>query len=380
MEDQRDKKGPFYDAVWGSLPALADHLPDGISKTKWQRLGGKFRMAWNIVAYQGLYEAEPVFTGLFNRELKLGDILTPCAVTTFIPDLKQTVVFQNRETEHIVPSRMPHDLFVARPDLPAWVVSSWSSAIPFVFCRHRPVVAAVEMGDKDTGFAACNVATTHGFIPVDGAVSAAYGAVGASSHKNKVIVTVHKTPKAKKLTYAEGWRPSNWWFIGAFWALAKSAMYLLENESDDKLKLAEQLGAKELNCSPGAARKVLGKKNKRKYPDHKGFNAYDMKTTKEIFEYQYTTGRKEIQEHFENEIKSYAEDGVVIAVSSGGAYAIDELAKITALCDILLEQPTVNKKGIINLITGTSAGSLNALYISQVHDIIFNLQGDDMGE
>ena len=293
----------------------------------------------------------------------MGDIQTPVAATVFIPDTNQTVTFLNRETPYINPSLMPHDLFVARPDLPAWKVCAWSSKIPFVLeseARVLPPPSELELGLEESGYPACNVATVYGYAPVDGAVSAAYGVVGAASKKNMIIITVYKTKTAKPLDYSGGSRRSGWWLLGAFIALIESTKYMLQNEGEDKLWITKQLGARELSCSATTARAEMKEKFERDFPDHKDFNQYNLKTSKEIFD--------------TDSLKKYATEGMVLCVSSGGAYAIDELSAICALCDVVMEQPDCNQGGIINLITGTSAGALNALYISQIHDKIFGME------
>ena len=83
-----------------------------------------------------------------------------------------------------------------------------------------------------------------------------------------------------------------------------------------------------------------------------------------------------VEESPDYDLDKYAEEGMVICVSSGGAYAVDELAGICALCDAVKER-TQDNSGIINLITGTSAGSLNAIYVSQIHDLVFDLKGEE---
>ena len=222
-----------------------------------------------------------------------------------------------------------------------------------------------------------HIATASGFAPVDGAISAYYGAMGASANENKIVVTVDNLWVAKPLDYSSGKRMSGWWLIGPIYAFIQSMLYMFVNSGEDRLAQARQLGAIELPCNAADARKEMQKLYGKEYPDGAQFSKYTTQVVKDVFDYQYASIRKKIESSEEYDLQSYAKDGMIICVASGGAYAIDELAGISALCDLVVEQmkpeERKKKKGIINLITGTSAGSLNALYVSQIHDKVFQL-------
>lgn len=382
MSDERPQyeKGDFYRVAVSSMPNLASLLPDGMDKPWQKRLLGKLKMAWNFVRKQAIYKSEEVFKGMFGEELRIGDIATPVAVTVFIPDTEQTVTFMNRETDFVNYDLMPHDLFLVRPDLHAWLATSYSSCIPFVFSIEKESMVSPppsEACNDAAGFPACNVSTVYGFAPVDGAVSAYYGAMGASSNQNKIIVTVFKSRKAQPLDYTSGSRFASWWLIGSAYSLFKAATYMLNNEGEDKLALSKQLGAVELPCAASEARQELKEKTGNEYPNGSEFSKYTNDKMHDIFNYQYDKIRKMIEEDPTYNLEKYAKEGMIICVSSGGAFAVDELAGICALCDAVNERKPEERRGIINLITGTSAGSLNAIYVSQIHDEVYNLNGDN---
>jgi len=388
MEDLEDKKGKFGELALASMPDLASTLPIGINRSFWGKTKGVFEIASNLVCRQAIYKGEPVFQSMFGTEKTLGDIYTPVAATIFIPDTTQTVTIQNRKTKFLDPSRMEHDLFVVRKDVPIWKVCGWSSMIPWVFSFAKehwvsgpPSPETEDPEEQLPRLDACNVSSAYAYAPVDGAVSAAYGAIGAACKKNMVVVTVYKTKKAKPLNYKGGSRIAGWWLLGAFVSFYRSAIYALQNEGEDKLAILKQMyDVKELCCKAKEARTELEEIEETEMPDHAQFHKYDLPTIKKVFNYQYSKMRALIKEEWSDDtLERYAREGFVCCVSSGGAYAIDELAAITALCDLVLEKvdPTderQQKQGIINLITGTSAGSLNALYISQIHDKIFGLE------
>ena len=388
MEDLEDKKGKFGKLALASMPDLASTLPIGINRSFCGKTKGVFEIASNLVCRQAIYKGEPVFQSMFGTEKTLGDIYTPVAATIFIPDTTQTVTIQNKKTKFLVPSRMEHDLFVVRKDVHVWKVCGWSSMIPWVFSFAKKHWISPPPSSKDptleednSTLGACNVASVNAFPVVDGAVSAAYGAIGAACKKNMVVVTVYKTKKAKPLDYKSGSRLAGWWLFGAFVSLYRSAVYAIQNEGEDKLAILKQMyDVKELCCKAKEARTELEEIEEKEMPDHAQFHKYDLPTIKKVFNHQYFKMRTQIKKEFSTDtLERYAREGFVCCVSSGGAYAIDELAAITALCDLVLEKvdPTderQQKQGIINLITGTSAGSLNALYISQIHDKIFGLE------
>ena len=372
-QNEQYQRGSFYDVASRSMPNLASLLPDGRDKPWHKRTLGKLKMVWNFIRRQAVYEAEEVFQGIFGRTVRMGDISTPVAATVFIPDTEQTVTFLNRETGFLNYELMPHDLFVVRPDLFLWQVTGYSSCIPFVFSfRQKNHVKSYNSCDQASPYSACNVSTVYGFAPVDGAVSAYYGAMGASSNENKIIVTVFKTKKATPLNYTSGRRIASWWGIGSAYALFKAAMYMLNNEGADKLALAKQLGAVELGCDARGARVSMSEQTGKKYPSETEFSKYTKDVMREVFDFQYDRMRRHVEESPEYDLDRYASEGMVICVSSGGAYAVDELAGICALCDAVKARSQTGDK-IINLITGTSAGSLNAVYVAQIHDEVYNL-------
>ena len=370
------EKGEFYRVAERSMPNLASLLPDGMDKPWHRRWLGKLKMVWNFIKRQAVYEAEPVFQGIFGKSKTLGDISTPVAATVFIPDTEQTVTFLNKKTDFINEELMPHDLFVERPDVRLWQVTGYSSCIPYVFSLKRKNYVHPRISEGSP-YAAQNVSTVYGFVPVDGAVSAYYGAMGASVNENKIIVTVFPTKRAKPLDYSSGMRIASWWGVGSTYALLSSAMYMLNNEGADKLALAKQLGAVELGCDAYAARDELLDSTGEEFPNGAQFARYTVDVMLEIFNYQYDKIRKMVEESPIYDLDKYAREGMVICVSSGGAFAVDELAGICALCDAVSARAEEGRDGIINLITGTSAGSLNAVFVAQIHDEVYNLNGEE---
>lgn len=407
---------PFKKMVLNSLPILSELLPDGVDKPWWKRVLAKIKIwGWNIPIHNGLYSSSKLFKKLFDPTLMAGDIKTPIAITAYIPTIDASVVTYNSQAvvdnKILRPETMPHDNYRFDPGVPVWVLASQSSSIPLQF-YDVPLLLGLSSYDLEyceetcawynfkgygdnkklwhltgRGLLGIHGGNATGFAVEDGAVTTNLGACAATYDKNTIIVSIYPIKKANEIDFSKGPRWAQYkLFIGPIYQIVKAGLFLLTDSSADKQQLFKhryiEIDDKfyrptviEIDCKK--TRRDLKLKNGKEYPDWKSFNQYDHSITHEIFEESYSNAVKAIHDEglfSEDDLVRMGNEKVSICVSGGGAAAVDEVAYVAALLDCIhAKRDLTNVRSpedmsIINLLTGTSAGALTAIYFANLHD------------
>jgi len=437
MENYDLGEQPFKRMVLSSLPILSELLPDGIEKPWWKRVLAKLKIwGWNIPIHNGVYNSSNLFRMLFDPQKRVGDLSTAIAITKYIPTIDASVISYNKPLEQIAhkdgvpvlrPDTMPHDNYRYDPNALMWVLASQSSAIPFQF-YNVPLLLPLDdhmqkecrdscswynfdgqVTDEDRrawqitgrGLLGMHGGNAIGFGVTDGAVTTNTGAAAATYDRNTIIISIYPAKAADPIKFDSSWRWAQYkFFVGPIYQTVKSGMFLLTDSWADKQQLIENRWMKIDNdfylptvmaIDTKANRKALKDKNGREYPDWTEFNKYDYQTTHDIFEESYSDAVRKllgdasrgIEPLFSDEdIIRMGNEKVSICVSGGGAAAVDEVAYVAAVLDIIHSRrdmsqiSSVDDMGIINLLTGTSAGALTALYFANLHDSYCTIDDD----
>ena len=429
MEDYKIDLGdqPFKKMVLSSLPILSELLPDGCEKRWYKRALAKIKIwGWNMPLYNGVYDSSNLFMKLFDPDVKAGDLKTAIAITAYIPTIDASVITYNMPLEKIGtnhpggvlrPETMPHDNYRYDPNVPIWVLACQSSAIPFQF-YNVPLLLPLNKEDQDhcsdsctwynfeglgvdrkpweltgRGLVGVHGGNATGFAVEDGAVTTNSGACAATYDRNTIIVSIYPVKKAEEIKFDSRWRwAQHKLFIGPIYQIIKAALFLLTDSTADKQQLFENRYMKigngfylptliTIDCAK--TRNALKERNGRDYPDWKAFNQYDKETTHDIFEESYSRAIKKVFATFSNDdLIRMGKERVSICVSGGGAAAVDEVAYVAAILDAIHSKRDMSKitspddMSLINLLTGTSAGALTALYFANLHDNYCNPKKD----
>lgn len=405
----------FRDMGKKNIPILAKITPNGVDHPWYQRWWENFKRVLLYIPRSGYVDSAKLFQHPDMFGMKLGsEGITPFVTTTYLPVPNVTVHVCSHPVpavlDYLSPEYMSHDILAHIPGMAQWEHASTSAAIPWVMHNVAPMRHPDDTSQSNckwynysgncdnarlweitsTGYRGSGV-----YAAVDGAPSANMGAVTLANHPFTFVIDVHKQSVAG--TYEEVFaensssiRWAQWPFcIGAIYSTLKTATaHALTSGHEDRRALLEST-YRDVELSDGSTMKMNFQVMQLDCADIRAsrgieagwldFQDHTKKITHDIFDEAYDRAYRMIEEMvLERDIDMdlLISEGVILGASGGGAFALEETAAAAAIFDYaslylpadFLEREVQDRK-IVNLLTGTSAGALTAIYYANLQDM-----------